>query len=144
MTKYDTPRDGSGAKLCAWCGSPVEQPATGRSRDYCRRSCRQRAYEERLVAKRIAEAVEAHQVSSRDQQGLPTPESARDESVRAPRPQRKPQVVAPARPPAPRPTPTVPLADMTKPRSERKSLFPSFRRPPSQPVLFDDQEQGED
>ncbi|MET9957303.1 hypothetical protein ABZ135_37905 [Streptomyces sp. NPDC006339] len=143
MTKYDTPRDGSGAKLCAWCGSPVEQPATGRSRDYCRRSCRQRAYEERQVAKRIAEAVDARHVSSRDEQRAPAPESTRDETVR-PRPEKKkPQVVAPARPPAPRPTPTVPLADMTKPRSERKSLFPSFRRPPSQPVLFDDQEQGD-
>lgn len=40
-----TPRDADGAKLCAWCGSEIKQSGVGRSRDYCRRSCRQRAYE---------------------------------------------------------------------------------------------------
>jgi hypothetical protein len=40
---------------CAWCGHPLpaaRAPAAGRPRRYCRRSCRQRAYEAR---RRLAE-----------------------------------------------------------------------------------------
>lgn len=44
------------SRLCAWCGGPVpEQKGAGRRRDYCRRSCRQRAYEERQTQERIEE-----------------------------------------------------------------------------------------
>ncbi|MDV7222752.1 hypothetical protein [Streptomyces prunicolor] len=50
----ETPRDGDNAKLCAWCGDPIRQSGVGRSRDYCRRSCRQRAYESRQFVKRLA------------------------------------------------------------------------------------------
>ncbi|MBY6363601.1 hypothetical protein [Rhodococcoides corynebacterioides] len=32
---------------CVWCGRPVDESGTGRRRRYCRRSCRQRAYEQR-------------------------------------------------------------------------------------------------
>lgn len=39
------PRRGESA--CAWCGRPVDEGGTGRRRRYCRRSCRQRAYEQR-------------------------------------------------------------------------------------------------
>lgn len=36
-----------GESSCAWCGRPVDEGDTGRRRRYCRRSCRQRAYEQR-------------------------------------------------------------------------------------------------
>lgn len=36
-----------GEASCAWCGRPVDEGETGRRRRYCRRSCRQRAYEQR-------------------------------------------------------------------------------------------------
>lgn len=36
-----------GESSCAWCGRPVDEGGTGRRRRYCRRSCRQRAYEQR-------------------------------------------------------------------------------------------------
>lgn len=36
-----------GEASCAWCGRPVNEGGTGRRRRYCRRSCRQRAYEQR-------------------------------------------------------------------------------------------------
>lgn len=32
---------------CRWCGRSIAQEPTGRPRLYCRRSCRQRAYEQR-------------------------------------------------------------------------------------------------
>ncbi|MET9326872.1 hypothetical protein [Tsukamurella sp. NPDC003166] len=32
---------------CAWCGREVVSEGPGRTRKYCRRSCRQRAYEAR-------------------------------------------------------------------------------------------------
>jgi hypothetical protein len=37
---------------CRWCGRPIDRPraATGRPATYCRRSCRQRAYEARRRA----------------------------------------------------------------------------------------------
>ncbi|KAA0920098.1 hypothetical protein FQ137_11230 [Dietzia sp. ANT_WB102] len=36
-----------GEASCAWCGRPVDEGGAGRRRRYCRRSCRQRAYEQR-------------------------------------------------------------------------------------------------
>jgi hypothetical protein len=39
---------------CGWCGRPVEQhPGRGRPRGFCRRSCRQRAYESRRRAREL-------------------------------------------------------------------------------------------
>lgn len=35
---------------CRWCRRPVEQPLTGRRREFCRASCRQRSYEARRRA----------------------------------------------------------------------------------------------
>lgn len=32
---------------CRWCGREVSDTPTGRRRQYCRQSCRQRAYEQR-------------------------------------------------------------------------------------------------
>ncbi len=34
---------------CAWCGREVVTEGPGRTRKYCRRSCRQRAYEARTA-----------------------------------------------------------------------------------------------
>ncbi|BDH57557.1 hypothetical protein [Tsukamurella sp. PLM1] len=34
---------------CAWCGREVVSEGPGRTRKYCRRSCRQRAYESRAA-----------------------------------------------------------------------------------------------
>lgn len=34
---------------CAWCGREVVTEGPGRTRKYCRRSCRQRAYESRTA-----------------------------------------------------------------------------------------------
>ncbi|MFC8366215.1 hypothetical protein ACFUIY_40915 [Streptomyces griseorubiginosus] len=85
----DIPRDADGSKLCAWCGGPIKQSGVGRSRDYCRRSCRQRAYERRqvdqviernkeLTRAKLIKEFEAASLSSRD--GSPVPrDSSRDE-----------------------------------------------------------------
>ena len=40
----------SDRRPCAWCGRQLDQPAgAGRRRQYCGRSCRQRAYEQRAA-----------------------------------------------------------------------------------------------
>jgi len=83
--KDDTPRDAGGAKGCAWCGEPIRQSGVGRSRDYCRRSCRQRAYEARkqreIVVAAVASAV-ARRDSSRDEsRGLSVPSRDGTKSV---------------------------------------------------------------
>ena len=36
---------------CRWCGREVADSALGRRRQYCRQSCRQRAYEQRAQIK---------------------------------------------------------------------------------------------
>lgn len=36
---------------CRWCGREVADPGMGRRRQYCRQSCRQRAYEHRAAVK---------------------------------------------------------------------------------------------
>ena len=35
---------------CRWCRRPLDQPAVGRPREFCRRSCRQRDFETRQRA----------------------------------------------------------------------------------------------
>ncbi len=52
---------------CAWCRRELAQPATvGRPRTYCRRSCRQRAFEARRTAEELDWSAswvrEAHRV----------------------------------------------------------------------------------
>lgn len=37
---------------CRWCGRDVSDSAMGRRRQYCRQSCRQRAYEQRASLNR--------------------------------------------------------------------------------------------
>lgn len=36
---------------CRWCGREVADAGLGRRRQYCRQSCRQRAYEQRALVK---------------------------------------------------------------------------------------------
>jgi hypothetical protein len=36
---------------CRWCGREVADTGLGRRRQYCRQSCRQRAYEQRALVK---------------------------------------------------------------------------------------------
>jgi hypothetical protein len=36
---------------CRWCGREVAEAGLGRRRQYCRQSCRQRAYEQRAVVR---------------------------------------------------------------------------------------------
>lgn len=56
MPKHETPRDPDGAKLCAWCGGPIQQSGVGRSKDYCSRTHKEYAYRARRDARLIAEA----------------------------------------------------------------------------------------
>ncbi|MUL45300.1 hypothetical protein FZI85_06915 [Mycobacterium sp. CBMA293] len=41
----------SKAQPCRWCGREVADAGMGRRRQYCRQSCRQRAYEQRAIVK---------------------------------------------------------------------------------------------
>ena len=41
----------SPTRFCQWCGRSVTDSTIGRRRQYCRQSCRQRAYEQRNVNK---------------------------------------------------------------------------------------------
>ncbi|WP_424712484.1 hypothetical protein [Kitasatospora acidiphila] len=68
----DYPTDERGLRRCARCGEKVQQPATGRLRDYCGRTCRELAYRERRTGRLIAEAVTA---------ALTPPVSSVDETV---------------------------------------------------------------
>ncbi|MEV6536659.1 hypothetical protein [Streptomyces sp. NPDC051639] len=93
-TTTGTPRDADGNKLCAWCGGTIQQSGIGRSKDYCRRSCRQRAYEQRetekeiLKHRRLYELLnprgEAGSISSRDEAPEPGSNSSRDEMLSPP------------------------------------------------------------
>ncbi|WP_082984399.1 hypothetical protein [Mycobacterium sp. 1465703.0] len=42
---------------CRWCGRDVTDAAMGRRRQYCRQSCRQRAYEQRASLNRNGAAA---------------------------------------------------------------------------------------
>ncbi|WP_082691100.1 hypothetical protein [Mycobacterium sp. GA-1199] len=44
---------------CRWCGREVGDAGLGRRRQYCRQSCRQRAYEQRAVIKGTSLAPDA-------------------------------------------------------------------------------------
>ncbi|AWH97305.1 hypothetical protein [Dietzia psychralcaliphila] len=74
MTSVDTdapadqPPPRRGEASCAWCGRPVDEGSTGRRRRYCRRSCRQRAYEQRQSL-RVRELPEGTVVLSEAESG---------------------------------------------------------------------------
>ncbi|SEH76550.1 hypothetical protein SAMN04489835_3835 [Mycolicibacterium rutilum] len=44
---------------CRWCGREVDDVGLGRRRQYCRQSCRQRAYEQRTQIRGTALAPDA-------------------------------------------------------------------------------------
>jgi hypothetical protein len=44
---------------CRWCGREVADAGLGRRRQYCRQSCRQRAYEQRALVKGTAVPADA-------------------------------------------------------------------------------------
>ena len=44
---------------CRWCGREVADAGLGRRRQYCRQSCRQRAYEQRAIVKGTSLAPDA-------------------------------------------------------------------------------------
>lgn len=44
---------------CRWCGRDVADAGIGRRRQYCRQSCRQRAYEQRAQVKGTSVPVDA-------------------------------------------------------------------------------------
>lgn len=44
---------------CRWCGREVADAGLGRRRQYCRQSCRQRAYEQRATVKGTALAADS-------------------------------------------------------------------------------------
>ncbi|MGV0718277.1 hypothetical protein ABQE93_23015 [Mycolicibacterium sp. XJ662] len=44
---------------CRWCGREVADAGLGRRRQYCRQSCRQRAYEQRSLVKGTSLAPDA-------------------------------------------------------------------------------------
>jgi hypothetical protein len=45
--------------VCRWCGREVPDVGIGRRRQYCRQSCRQRAYEQRALVKGSAVPADA-------------------------------------------------------------------------------------
>jgi hypothetical protein len=49
----------SRAQPCRWCGREVADAGLGRRRQYCRQSCRQRAYEQRAMLKDPAQGAAA-------------------------------------------------------------------------------------
>ncbi|MEE2061897.1 hypothetical protein [Rhodococcus artemisiae] len=55
---------------CLWCGRPVPEIGTGRRRRYCRRSCRQRAYEQRATAASTGLAADAVVLSALEAEAL--------------------------------------------------------------------------
>ncbi len=55
----ETPRDAEGNKICQGCDGPIVQSGIGRSRDYCSRLCRDRAYKRRRDQRIRDEAVAA-------------------------------------------------------------------------------------
>ncbi|NUS11602.1 MAG: hypothetical protein HOY69_09415 [Streptomyces sp.] len=67
-------------RACAWCGATFRPGTIGRAAVYCRRSCRQRAYEARREAQRIEYALAmAAADSSRDERPGRS-DSTRDET----------------------------------------------------------------
>jgi hypothetical protein len=68
-----SPQSRRRAQPCRWCGREVPDAGLGRRRQYCRQSCRQRAYEQRALVKGSAvpedavvlSADEAAQLSDR-------------------------------------------------------------------------------
>ncbi|WP_036438465.1 hypothetical protein [Mycobacterium sp. URHB0044] len=55
---------------CRWCGRDVSDAGVGRRRQYCRQSCRQRAYEQRAVVKGTSLAPDSVVLSAEEAAAL--------------------------------------------------------------------------
>lgn len=53
-----------GPLACDRCGERIEQPATGRRRLYCGRTCRELAYRARATDQKVTDALKAAGVSA--------------------------------------------------------------------------------
>lgn len=51
---------------CRWCGREVAEAGLGRRRQYCRQSCRQRAYEQRAQVRGSALAADVVVLSAQE------------------------------------------------------------------------------
>lgn len=51
---------------CRWCGREVADSGLGRRRQYCRQSCRQRAYEQRALVKGTSVPADAVVLSAEE------------------------------------------------------------------------------
>lgn len=108
----ETPTNGDGEKLCAWCGGLVPPSRGTKPRAYCKRGCVQRAHEARKLRKKLfnaytkgrTEEAEAREAKSRD---VPNPQgksrdfARRDDQAKSrdvPKPQVVPEVPAPPPP----------------------------------------------
>ncbi|WP_073694194.1 hypothetical protein [Mycobacterium sp. ST-F2] len=60
----------SKAQPCRWCGREVADAGMGRRRQYCRQSCRQRAYEQRAMVKGTNLAEDAVVLSAEEAAAL--------------------------------------------------------------------------
>jgi hypothetical protein len=67
-------------RACAWCGSNFLPGTIGRAAVYCRRSCRQRAYEARREAQRIEYALAMAAADSTRDERSERSDSTRDET----------------------------------------------------------------
>lgn len=98
----DRPTDSDGVRLCDWCGGPIPEPAKiGRPRDYCRRSCRQRAYEERKVQDRIEEREKLARISALAEAAGLSSRAEKGSGLVSPRDESGPPAPAPVPPPLP-------------------------------------------
>lgn len=73
-------------RACAWCGATFRPGTIGRAAVYCRRSCRQRAYEARREAQRIEFALAIAAADSSRDRRAGRPDSTRDEMGAGPTP----------------------------------------------------------
>ncbi|MDX2973811.1 hypothetical protein PWY87_35820 [Kribbella solani] len=127
MTTYESPRDAHGNRLCEYCGDPVPKSLGTKPKRYCKRSCRQRAYEVRKNREATIAAVAmavARDRTSRDDGRTGTPTS-RDVAKR----QAAPEVPAPApsgdfllAPPAESPQESTVLPEAWRAPAPRRSL----------------------
>ncbi|WP_328966259.1 hypothetical protein [Streptomyces virginiae] len=94
MSSRDDSAEGTPRGLCAWCGKPFPAVRVGRPREFCRQTCRQRAWEKKRETDRIKAAVEAAlaeagppRVSSQTEPGVSSqtkPTSVTDETPAPP------------------------------------------------------------
>lgn len=124
--KTETPRDGGGEKLCAWCGGPIRQSGVGRSRDYCSRTHREYAYrarreaELRLAAYARGRADERGVSSTDARQPVSVPSVDETGQIPAP-PPNEDFLLAPPAPPTPPPAEETPAVPAPAKRRRRES-----------------------